>query len=129
MRIGQLSRSELVTGALADTLSQAASRMRYADVSALPVVEAGELVGILTERDLTRAAAEGVDPRGHTVAAFMSLGPITADPNEDSDDVAARMLELGIRHLPVVEHGKLAGIISMRDLFLLQTLRGRPDVS
>ncbi|HVS05800.1 MAG TPA: CBS domain-containing protein [Candidatus Dormibacteraeota bacterium] len=129
MRIGQLSRSELVTGALADTLSQAASRMRYADVSALPVVEAGELVGILTERDLTRAAAEGVDPRSHTVAAFMSLGPITADPNEDSDDVAARMLELGIRHLPVIERGKLAGIVSMRDLFLLQTLRGRPDVS
>lgn len=129
MRIGQLSRSELVTAALTDSLNQAAGRMRYAEVSALPVVEAGELVGILTERDLTRAAAEGVDPRSHTVAAFMSLGPVTADPDEDSDDVAMRMLELGIRHLPVVEQGKLAGIVSMRDLFLLQALRGRPDVS
>ncbi|HXN04622.1 MAG TPA: CBS domain-containing protein, partial [Candidatus Acidoferrum sp.] len=92
MKIGELTRQRVQTADLADTLSQAASQMRYVDVSALPVVEAGRLVGILTERDLARAAAEGADPRTHTVAAYMSLGPFVADPAEDSDDVVARML-------------------------------------
>jgi CBS domain-containing protein len=122
MRIGDFTRHEVLTADLAETLSQAASRMRYADISALPVVEAGRLVGILTERDLARAAAEGVDPRTHTVAAFMSLGPFVADPGEDSDEVVARMLELRVRHLPVLEGDELIGIVSMRDLLLLEAL-------
>jgi CBS domain-containing protein len=123
MRIGELTRQEVVTADLAETLAQAASRMRFADISALPVVEAGRLVGILTERDLARAAAEGADPRTHTVAAFMSLGPFVANPDEDSDDVVARMLDLGVRHLPILDEDELVGIVSMRDLLLLEALR------
>lgn len=123
MRIGVLARQQVLTADLAETLSQAASRMRDADVSALPVVEAGRLVGILTERDLARAAAEGADPRTHTVAAFMSLGPFVADPAEDLEDVVARMLDLGVRHLPILEGDELVGIVSMRDLLLLEALR------
>ncbi|HXN00380.1 MAG TPA: CBS domain-containing protein [Candidatus Dormibacteraeota bacterium] len=123
MRIGELTRQKVQTADLADTLSQAASQMRFADVSALPVVEAGRVVGILTERDLARAAAEGADPRTHTVAAFMSLGPFVADPAEDSDDVVARMLDLGVRHLPILDGDELVGIVSMRDLLLLEALR------
>ncbi|HSO93780.1 MAG TPA: CBS domain-containing protein [Candidatus Dormibacteraeota bacterium] len=122
MKIGELSQDEVVTADLGEMLTQAASKMRYADVSALPVVESGRLVGILSERDLTRAAAEGVDPRTHTVAAFMSLGPVVADPDEDSDEIAVRMLRLGIRHLPVMTGDKLIGMISMRDLLLLDVL-------
>jgi len=123
MKIGELTRQRVQTADLADTLSQAASQMRYVDVSALPVVEAGRLVGILTERDLARAAAEGADPRTHTVAAYMSLGPFVADPAEDSDDVVARMLDLGVRHLPILDGDELVGIVSMRDLLLLEALR------
>jgi CBS domain-containing protein len=123
MRIGELSQQEVLTADLAETLSQAASRMRYADISALPVVEGGRVVGILTERDLARAAAEGADPRTHTVAAFMSLGPFVAGPGEDSDDVVARMLDLGVRHLPILDGEELVGIVSMRDLLLLEALR------
>jgi CBS domain-containing protein len=123
MRIGELTRQTVQTADLADTLTQAASQMRFADVSALPVTEAGRLVGILTERDLARAAAEGVDPKTHTVAAYMSLGPFVADPAEDSDDVVARMLDLGVRHLPILDGDELVGMVSMRDLLLLEALR------
>ena len=123
MRIGELTKQEVVTADLAETLSQAASRMRYADISALPVVEGGRLVGILTERDVARAAAEGADPLTHMVAAFMSLGPFVADPDEDSDDVVARMLDLGVRHLPILDGDQLVGIVSMRDLLTLEALR------
>ncbi|HYM51263.1 MAG TPA: CBS domain-containing protein [Candidatus Limnocylindrales bacterium] len=123
MKIALLAPHDVVTADLAHTLRQAAGRMRAADVSALPVVEEGRLVGIFTERDLARAAAEGVDPTTHFVAAFMSLGPVTVQPDEDSKEVAARMLELGVRHLPLVEGERLIGIVSMRDLLLLEAMR------
>lgn len=126
MKIAELSHGDVVTADLADMLNQAASRMRYADVSALPVMESGRLVGILTERDLTRAAAEGVDPRTHTVAAYMSLGPVVAEPDEDAEQIADRMLQLGIRHLPVMDGQELVGIISMRDLVRFEVLHRAP---
>ena len=59
----------------------------------------------------------------HAVAASMSLGPFVADPDEDSDDVVARMLDLGVRHLPILDGEALVGIVSMRDLLLLEALR------
>ena len=115
----------MVTADISESLSAAASRMRLADVSALPIMEEGRLVGMLTERDLTRAVADAVSPTTVGVASYMSLGLSVAGPDEDSQEVAARMLELGIRHLPVLEQGKLVGIISMRDLLLLEALRPR----
>jgi CBS domain-containing protein len=124
MKISELTQGEVVTADLADMLNQAASRMRYADVSALPVLEGGRLVGILTERDLTRAAAEGADPRTHTVAAFMSLGPIVAEPDDDTHQTATRMLGLGIRHLPVMDADNLVGIVSMRDMLRAEVAVG-----
>jgi CBS domain-containing protein len=113
----------VVTADISESLSAAASRMRLADVSALPITEDGRPVGMLTERDLTRAIADAANPATVGVANYMSLGLTVAGPDEDSQEVATRMLELGIRHLPVLEQGKLVGIISMRDLLLLEALR------
>jgi CBS domain-containing protein len=123
MRIRELTRRTVVTADISESLSAAASRMRLADVSALPVTEAGRPVGILTERDLTRAVADAVNPATVGVASYMSLELTVADPDEDSQEVAARMLEQGIRHLPVQEAGEVVGMISMRDLLLLEVLR------
>jgi CBS domain-containing protein len=123
MRIRELTQPKVVTADISESLSAAASRMRLADVSALPIMEEGRLVGMLTERDLTRAVADAVSPARVGVASYMSLGLSVAGPDEDSQEVAARMLKLGIRHLPVLEQGTLVGIISMRDLLLLEALR------
>jgi CBS domain-containing protein len=125
MRIRELTQRKVVTADISESLSAAASRMRLADVSALPITEAGRPVGILTERDLTRAAADAVNPATVGVASYMSLELTVASPDEDSQEVAARMLQLGIRHLPVQEAGEVVGIISMRDLLLLEVLRPR----
>lgn len=125
MRIRELTQRMVVTADISESLSAAASRMRLADVSALPITEDGRPVGILTERDLTRAVADGVNPATVGVASYMSLQLTVASPDEDSQEVAARMLELGIRHLPVQEAGEVVGIISMRDLLLLEVLRPR----
>ena len=125
MRIRELTQRTVVTADISESLSAAASRMRLADVSALPITEAGRPVGIITERDLTRAVADAVNPATVGVASYMSLELTVASPDEDSQEVAARMLQLGIRHLPVQEAGEVVGIISMRDLLLLEVLRPR----
>jgi CBS domain-containing protein len=123
MRIRELTQPKVVTADISESLSAAASRMRLADVSALPITEDGRPVGMLTERDLARAIADAANPATVGLASYMSLGLTVAGPDEDSQEVATRMLELGIRHLPVLEQGKLVGIISMRDLLLLEALR------
>jgi CBS domain-containing protein len=125
MRVRELTQRKVVTADISESLSAAASRMRLADIGALPITEEGRPVGILTERDLTRAVADGVNPATVGVASYMSLELAVASPDEDSQEVAARMLELGIRHLPVQEAGEVVGIISMRDLLLLEVLRPR----
>ncbi|HYM51779.1 MAG TPA: CBS domain-containing protein [Candidatus Limnocylindrales bacterium] len=125
MRIRDLTQRSVMTADISESLSAAASRMRLADVSALPVTREGEPVGILTERDLTRAVADAVNPLTTGIATYMTLGLTVAKLDDESEEVAARMLELGIRHLPVQEAGELVGIISMRDLLLLEALRPR----
>jgi CBS domain-containing protein len=96
-------------------LVQAAAEMDGAQVGAALVVDGGRLVGILTERDLLRAVArDGV--AGAEVAAWMTRDPETIDPDEPTGRAAAIMIHGGFRHLPVVEGGGLAGIVSIRDL-------------
>lgn len=84
--------------------------------------ERGERVRVLTERDITRAVAEGADTRHTPLAEYMSLELHLTWPDDESHQVASHMLELGVRHLPVTENGKVIGMISMRDLLLLEAL-------
>lgn len=96
--------------------------MESTQIGVLAVVdEAGRLVGIFTERDLVRAIARGAHPADVWVSAHASFRPETADVEEDSRDVARRMLELGVRHLPVtVGDDRLVGMVSMRDLLAVE---------
>lgn len=94
--------------------------MRLHDVSALPVVDHGRVVGIVTERDITRAVAQDQDVRTTTVADAMTQHPLEATPDEEPNVAATRMLQHGIRHLPVVQGHHLLGIISARDLLALE---------
>ena len=118
MKRKDIYRPDTVTIDVDDDLATAARRMELAQVGALAVVdEAGKLVGIFTERDLVRATARTANPADVLVSAHTSFRPETADVEEDSSDVARRMLELGARHLPVtVGDDQLVGMVSMRDL-------------
>ena len=90
--------------------------MESADVGSLAVVEGMELVGLITERDIRRVVAEGIDP-GTAVSAIMSGEPDTFDPDLDVWDAAAWIAESGYRHLPVIDdEGSLLGVVSIRDL-------------
>ncbi|ABC81097.1 CBS domain-containing protein [Anaeromyxobacter dehalogenans] len=62
--------------------------------------------------------------RKPTVQAFMTIGPVVIAPERTLADAHRLMRERGIRHLPVVDAGALVGVVSQRDLYLLETLRG-----
>ncbi len=102
------------------SLTAAARLMRAGGYGAVAIYEADRLTGILTERDVVRAVAEHRDPDAALVAEWMSSDPVTTGPEEDSMDVARRMVEGGFRHLPVIEDGKMIGMVSARDLLQLE---------
>lgn len=116
MKVREIFHPEILTVALDETLVEAAARMDLNEVGALAVLREGELIGIITERDLTRALADGADPRAASVEDYMTDRPVTVSPSTDLAEAAATMLEVGARHLPVVDGGKVVGMVSARDL-------------
>ena len=116
MKVSDLQPHELFTAQAEETLEVAADRMSWHQVSALPVLEGQHLVGIVTERDLTAALAEGADAVATPVSDYMTPAPEVLGPDSELADAAHVMLELGIRHLPVVRSGQLMGVLSMRDV-------------
>ena len=116
MKVSDLQQHELYTAQADESLDEAADRMSWHQVGALPVLEGQHLVGIITERDLTAALAEGADPMLTPVSDYMTAAPEVLGPDSELADAAHCMLELGIRHLPVVRSGCLVGVLSMRDV-------------
>jgi CBS domain-containing protein len=97
------------------SLSDTAAALRAREVSAAVVGEAGAPVAVVSERDITRAVAEGRDPA--TPVCDVATGdPVTVDRSTTVLDAAAVMLRLGVRHLVVAERQRVVGLVSMRDL-------------
>jgi CBS domain-containing protein len=84
------------------------------------------LEGILTERDVLRAAAAGADMSASPVSEWMTRDPVTVAADTDSEDAADMMLAQGFRHLPVVEGRKVLGIVSLRDIMRTRIRRPSP---
>ena len=96
-------------------LSDTAAALRTREVSAAVVGEAGAPVCVVTERDITRAVAEGCDPS--TPIGDLATGdPISVDRSTTILDAAVTMLRVGVRHLVVAERQRVVGLVSMRDL-------------
>ena len=106
------------------TLREAARSMMAHSVGSLAVIDAdGKLSGIITERDLLRASAEdGAYLIDKTVAAAMTRKVTTCTPDNQVDEIFSKMKAGRFRHIPVLDEGKLSGIISIRDLTLAYEL-------
>lgn len=101
-----------------DTIVAAAAGVLAAKrIGALVILEGDAIAGILSERDIVRAAAEhGAKCLDRKVSDLMTKKVITADPDQSARQVMELMTENRIRHLPVTEDGKLAGIVTIGDL-------------
>ena len=98
-------------------LAEAAAVMVTANVGSAVVMQGPFLAGILTERDVLRAAASGEDLSTSLVSAWMTPDPQAASPDMSAEEAAQIMLLNGFRHLPIVEGRKVCGVVSLRDLF------------
>jgi len=116
VKVKSIYRSRVVVADGDEPLADAATRMRENQVGSLVVMDGERLAGILTERDLTRAIAEGADTEAVAVADYMTEWPTVVSPDMDVRQAVLAMLELECRHLPVVEHDQVVGMVSIRDL-------------
>lgn len=100
------------------TLREAACSMMSHNIGSLAVIDAnGKLAGIITERDLLRASTEdGADLGDKTVSTMMTRKVTTCTLDDRADDIFTQMKSGHFRHIPVLDDGKLTGIISIRDL-------------
>ena len=111
-----MGRKKLVTAPPETTVRKAAELMASKKVGAIMVVKRKNLVGIFTERDaLFAVIARGRNPETTQLADVMTAAPQTIDPDKSFGYALLLMQEKGFRHLPVVEEGKLIGIVSVRN--------------
>ena len=125
---GKGTRVETITSEA--SLFEVARRLGEKRIGALPVVEGGRIVGIISERDLIyRLSEHGRDVLDWPVERAMSSPAITADPETGVLDALALMTERRIRHLPVVQSGEIRGIVSIGDLvkFRMERIEAEAD--
>ena len=115
MHVSDVMMKNLLTTESTESLQTAAERMCDRGIGAILVLSGDAISGILTERDVLRAVAQG-GVEGTSVAAWMTRDPDTVQPDTSLSEAAAIMVRGGFRHLPVVDGTKPVGIVSIRDL-------------
>src|SRR5271166_6069161 len=105
------------------TLAHAALTMQTAGTGSVVVVQGGKVTGILTERDLLRAAGVGADMAAEPARLWMTGHPDVLGPDEEAGAAWSSLTHHHYRHLPVVADGALVGVVSVRDLLGLAQLR------
>ena len=109
-------------------VSEVARRMVEGRVGSAVILQGSWLAGIVTERDVLRAAASGQDLTATAVSNWMTPDPMTASGDMDSDEAAQVMVANGFRHLPVMDGKELLGVVSIRDV-LAARIRRRTSTS
>ena len=117
MQLREIMTTDVIDVEPAATPQSAAQMMKERKASSVVVTEDGYLIGILTERDIVKAVAEGIDTELTHVRDYMTAAPLAAQPDTTVEEAAQTMLEHGFRHLPVVDgERELKGVVSIRDL-------------
>jgi CBS domain-containing protein len=98
---------------------EAARLMREQDIGSLPITDDEQLVGMITDRDITmRVVAEAADPNATSVEDVYSQDLISVAPDNDLEEALGLMARHQVRRLPVVEDGRLVGIVAQADIAL-----------
>jgi CBS domain-containing protein len=121
--VAEIMTADVFTVAPDSPVATAAQAMVQGRFGSAVVMQGRMLVGIITERDVLRAAASGTDLTESPVSRWMTRDPETIGGDVDSQQAAEAMLGGGFRHLPVVEDDTLVGIVSLRDLLSTRVRR------
>jgi len=117
MKIRDVMTADIRSADLDTTIEELATIMRDEDIGSVPILDQGELCGIATDRDIVvRCIAAGSDPSETTVGDILSTDLQVVAPNQDTEEAARMMADLQVRRLPVVEKGRLVGMVSIGDL-------------
>lgn len=108
------------------SVSEVAGSMLKGRFGSALVMEGKRLSGIVTERDVLRAAASGADLTSSPVSEWMTNDPVTVGAEMDADEATEIMMSNGFRHLPVVDGHSLIGIVSLRDILRTRIRRPQP---
>ena len=127
IQLQDIMTTEVLTTSAERSVAEVTSMMVKARVGSAVVMEGAWLAGILTERDVLRAAASGSDLTNAPVSQWMTRNPTTATSEMTVGEAADVMLTNGFRHLPVVEGRELKGVVSIRDV-LASGIRRRSNL-
>ncbi|MGE5618655.1 MAG: CBS domain-containing protein [Sphingomonadaceae bacterium] len=117
MKLREVMTTEFCCASPSDSLSKIAAEMKRHNVGAMPVCENGRLMGIITDRDIVvECVASGTDPNTCQVGRFMTTSLVQGHPDMDVGEAAKLMGREQVHRLPVVENGKLVGIVSIGDI-------------
>jgi MHS family proline/betaine transporter-like MFS transporter len=118
-RLGQVASPVAITMSPTATLREIAVQMTANDIGMVVIAGEGRLLGVVSERDLVRAIAEESDPDDERASDIMSVDVVSTEADASIDEAAELMVQGGVRHLPVVDEGRVIGVVSMRDLLPL----------
>ena len=122
-----LMQTTMETIASERTVLEATQTMAEKRIGSLLLLEAGDMVGIVTETDVVRKViAAGLPARSTSVGAVMNAPLIQIDINDTARDASRLMAEKRIRHLAVTEDNKVVGLLSVRDLVKMVSIRDKP---
>ncbi len=119
MKVKDIMSREIASLKTDDSIERAAQLMKSYDVGSLPVCSGQQVIGIVTDRDITlRSVATGQNSKDQTVGTIMTSNPILGNPEMNVSDAAKIMSESQIRRLPIVENNSLVGVVALGDISL-----------
>jgi CBS domain-containing protein len=119
VKVKDIMTAKPATASRSTTLAAAAPMLLGADCGILPIVEAGKLVGVVTDRDMYVALATRNKPASQLTVGDVTTGQVSAcGPDDDVQSALQTMASKRVRRLPVTADGALVGVISMNDLVL-----------
>jgi len=128
MQVREIMTSDVAYATPDTTLEEIAVLMRDENVGSIPVLDDEVLVGIVTDRDIVvRCIADGKDASECTAEDVLSENLETVEPDDDAEEAARIMASRQIRRLPVVEDGKLVGMLSLGDIAVKESDRTAGD--
>lgn len=99
-----------------ESLRECAERLAMEQVGVVVVCHSGAALGVIGERDVTRAVADGIDPDTTSVHDYMTGGVVLIDETASARDAIRKMQQAGVRHLLVTSPAEIVGMLSLRDV-------------